>query len=296
MSTRQLRLFPPSRPLLERFGREFFREVPAGPGVYIMSSEMNRVLYVGQSRRLRARLGSYRYVHPDRAPGKLVRLVHAVDRIVWQECESAAAALLRENELLRRYRPKYNTLKIYPKAYCFVALRVAGDQLVMGLTTDEAFEGQLYGAFKRRAVAGFSALLRLLWAALHQPCSPYDFPGQLLRSKPPRIYSINLEPNRSLIPPPQWLAALLAFLEGVSANLIDLLAAALPSSGRISCFQQALHTVDLENLTDFFQYGPKRNRDLKERHHLQSTLIPQETLDDLLVLNQPAVAVRSRSG
>ena len=49
MPVRQLRLFAPPRPLVQRLGEAFFRAVPRAPGVYIMTCANERVLYIGQS-------------------------------------------------------------------------------------------------------------------------------------------------------------------------------------------------------------------------------------------------------
>ena len=54
----QLLLFPPTRPLAERLGADFFRAVPERPGVYLMSTACDGVLYVGKAKNLRRRLGS----------------------------------------------------------------------------------------------------------------------------------------------------------------------------------------------------------------------------------------------
>ena len=40
----QLLLFPDPRPLVERLGREFFRQVPETPGVYLMHGAADVVL------------------------------------------------------------------------------------------------------------------------------------------------------------------------------------------------------------------------------------------------------------
>lgn len=39
MATGQLWLFPPPRPLVERFGADFFRALPEAPGVYLLCGE-----------------------------------------------------------------------------------------------------------------------------------------------------------------------------------------------------------------------------------------------------------------
>src|SRR5687767_182452 len=98
MPARQLRLFDHPKPLLARLGADFFKAAPAGPGVYLMFNEAERLLYVGQSANLRSRLGAYKNANPDHLPRKVLRLVHAVASIKLETCETPVAARLRENE------------------------------------------------------------------------------------------------------------------------------------------------------------------------------------------------------
>ena len=81
MPPTQLHLFETHKPLAARLGSDFFSAAPAEPGVYIMTGKGERVLYIGQSRNLRARLGTYKNARLDRASRKTVRLVHEVERI-----------------------------------------------------------------------------------------------------------------------------------------------------------------------------------------------------------------------
>lgn len=277
MPERQLHLFAASKPLLERLGPAFFRDVPAGPGIYIMTGRNQRVLYIGQSKNLRARLGSYKNAQPDRAPRKVIRLIHQVDSIVWERCASAAAARLRENELLRLHRPQFNRANVYPRAYSFLWVKHDPAGTELGRSQDPEAAVQVFGAFKGGAIPGYNALLRLLWAVIRQPCAPHDFPPGLLGSRPPRRFVFT--------PPlPSHLAdPLLQFLEGTSDGLLQVCAEALPKAETLSPFQRALHQADLEALAGFFRVGPKRNHDLKTRHQLSGPVIPQEYLDDLLV-------------
>jgi excinuclease UvrABC nuclease subunit len=60
MAAGQLWLFPPPKPLVERFGEDFFRALPPVPGVYLMCGATEGVLYVGKAKNLRKRLSSYR--------------------------------------------------------------------------------------------------------------------------------------------------------------------------------------------------------------------------------------------
>lgn len=277
MPEQQLHLFEAARPLLSRFGAEFFRAVPARPGVYIMGGDAECVLYVGQSKNLRHRLGSYKNARPDRAPRKVIRLIHCVRTITWQECASAEAAQVKENELLRTLRPKFNVMNTYPQAYRFIAFQVVDGEMILSLLSEPKSPAQIYGAFKG-GVRAFAALLRMLWVARHQPLSPFDFPAPLLNPKPPREYRFCFENG-----PHPWSNLVENFLAGKSDSLISALLETLPRDENISAFQRNFHACELEILTTFFLRGPKRNRVLRQKHGIDGPIIPQERLDDLLV-------------
>ena len=115
MSANQLWLLPPPRPLVERLGAEFFRELPTSPGVYLMCGVSEGVLYVGKAKNLRKRLSSYRVANPERLPHKIIRLLHQVTRIEWDLCASEESARNREELLICVLLPKYNGAgKVWP--------------------------------------------------------------------------------------------------------------------------------------------------------------------------------------
>ena len=149
---RQLRLFPPPKPLTERFGAEFFRAIPAVPGVYRMFDGAGRIIYIGQSQNLRDRLNSYRQVHPERDSRKTVRLVHEVRRIEWEICDSPASARLRENELLRTVRPRFNRVNVWPWACFYLAWRECGPRVASPVP--QARSNWRCCASRRRVTAG----------------------------------------------------------------------------------------------------------------------------------------------
>jgi excinuclease UvrABC nuclease subunit len=115
MSRGQLWLFPPPKPLLERFGADFFRELPERPGVYLMCGRAEGVLYVGKAKNLKKRLASYRVANPERCSRRIIRLLHQVTRIEWDECANDAAAQFREEMLILVLQPKFNSAgKVWP--------------------------------------------------------------------------------------------------------------------------------------------------------------------------------------
>jgi hypothetical protein len=115
MATGQLWLFPPPRPLVERLGAQFFRELPARPGVYLMCGPEAGVLYVGCAKNLRRRLGSYRVANPERLPRRMVRLLHCVTRIEFDVCPDETSAREREALLICVLAPRFNRAgKVWP--------------------------------------------------------------------------------------------------------------------------------------------------------------------------------------
>jgi excinuclease UvrABC nuclease subunit len=108
MATGQLWLFPPPRPLVERLGEDFFRQLPCRPGVYLMCGPHEGVLYVGKARNLRRRLASYRVANPERMPRRIIRLLHQVTRIEFDECPNEQTAKWREEMLISILTPRFN--------------------------------------------------------------------------------------------------------------------------------------------------------------------------------------------
>ena len=79
---------------------------PNRPGVYGMLDKDEQLIYVGKAKNLRARLHSY-FRRKGRPP-KAGRIIAHTRSIIWEVVPSEFASLLRELELIRRWRPRYN--------------------------------------------------------------------------------------------------------------------------------------------------------------------------------------------
>jgi excinuclease ABC subunit C len=79
---------------------------PRAPGVYGMVDRNGELVYVGKAKNLRARLLTY--FRPVSRGKKTARIMARAKTIVWETCPSEFAALLRELELIRRWRPRWN--------------------------------------------------------------------------------------------------------------------------------------------------------------------------------------------
>ncbi|NLV23353.1 MAG: excinuclease ABC subunit UvrC [Deltaproteobacteria bacterium] len=93
---------------------------PAASGVYLMKDGTDAVLYVGKAKNLRARLRSYQGGGDGRPQIRfLLERVRSVDTIV---TDTEKEALLLENTLIKRHRPRFNMRLRDDKTY--VSLRL----------------------------------------------------------------------------------------------------------------------------------------------------------------------------
>lgn len=282
----QLRLFPPPKPLLDRFGPDFFRSVPACPGVYLMRGESHRLLYIGQSQNLRARLNSYKNLNPERSSRKLVRLVHLARSITWEICGSPEQARLRENELLRLHKPALNVANTRPEHYAFVGMHREGRHLILRLTKSPVAQPgeRLYGAFKGlwSVRAAFAALLRCFWALGSLSLLPHEIPSALVHGHPPEHYALDLVTIawQDLEEP------LTLYFGGKSNELLALLSGRLSQRHGACPFLLHLWEQDLERLSDFYRFGPERSLELRQHFEITEPVINSAELDDLLVLRR----------
>lgn len=83
-------------------------QCPRHPGVYGMIDANGVLIYVGKAKQLRARLACY--FRPRSRDPKAGRILKQTRRIIWEPAPNEFAALLRELELIRRWRPRLNVI------------------------------------------------------------------------------------------------------------------------------------------------------------------------------------------
>ena len=94
--------------------------LPRGPGVYLFKRQDGRVLYVGKATALKERVRSYFAKNPDRE--MIPTLVTEADFIDCIVTPNPREALTLERELIRRHKPRFNSLMTDDKSYPFIAL------------------------------------------------------------------------------------------------------------------------------------------------------------------------------
>jgi excinuclease ABC subunit C len=93
--------------------------LPREPGVYIMKNARGEVIYVGKAKALKNRVSQYFQAEARQTPKtrKMVSHICDFDIIV---CRSEFEALVLENSMIKKYKPKYNILLKDDKGYPFV--------------------------------------------------------------------------------------------------------------------------------------------------------------------------------
>lgn len=215
---RQLKLFQLENPLTLRFGSEFFRALPASPGVYFFHDGGGRLLYIGQSANLRARVGSYRHVTPEKNPKRTLRLVARVARIEWRLCASAAEAIECERLMLLEHRPPFNRAGVWQGPPWWLALeaREGGLRLELSRQPEAGRLGPFAPAFRH----ALGCVVRGLWRV--------SFPGHRLGDYPHRLIAPLMPLTLRLAVPETALEVLTACLGGCYEGLLAALDALPP--------------------------------------------------------------------
>ncbi|MDD4848284.1 MAG: excinuclease ABC subunit UvrC [Bacteroidales bacterium] len=108
------------RPVTEHISL-ILKTLPNKPGCYQYFNEAGEIIYVGKARNLKNRISSYfaKEHHESAKVELLVRKIFDIQLIV---VDSEAEALLLENTLIKKYKPRYNILLKDDKTYPWLAI------------------------------------------------------------------------------------------------------------------------------------------------------------------------------
>ena len=95
--------------------------LPATPGVYQFYDVEDKILYVGKAKNLKKRVSSYfNKTHEQGKTRVLVKKIRSIKHIV---VPTESDALLLENNLIKKYRPRYNVLLKDDKTFPWICIK-----------------------------------------------------------------------------------------------------------------------------------------------------------------------------
>ncbi len=98
---------------------EELKKLPVKPGVYIMHDEKDVIIYVGKAINLHSRVRSYFRKNIGRGP-QIDKMVTQIARFEYIITDSELEALVLENNLIKEYSPRYNTMLKDDKTYPYI--------------------------------------------------------------------------------------------------------------------------------------------------------------------------------
>lgn len=103
---------------------EELKKLPNSPGVYLMHDANDTIIYVGKAVNLHNRVRSYFRKIVGRGP-QIDKMVEQIARFEYIVTDSELEALVLENNLIKEYSPKYNTMLKDDKTYPYIKVTVA---------------------------------------------------------------------------------------------------------------------------------------------------------------------------
>lgn len=122
--------------------QEILANLPKRPGVYLHKNEQGTVLYVGKAINLRSRVRSYFHNNVDSI--KTQRLRREIKDIEIITTDSELEALLLENTLIKKFKPKYNVRLKDDKRYPYIKIHWADDFPKVTVTRRMVRDGSRY--------------------------------------------------------------------------------------------------------------------------------------------------------
>jgi excinuclease ABC subunit C len=128
------------------------RALAPAPGVYLMKDARGNVIYVGKAMRLRDRVRSYFQStrHVDPKTRELVRQITDFEVI---RTDTPTEALILENELIKRYQPRYNVMLKDSKTYPY--LKITNEEWPRIISTRRIIDdgGRYFGPYTSAGAA-----------------------------------------------------------------------------------------------------------------------------------------------
>ena len=125
--------------------KEKLKLLPESPGVYVMLDKDGIVIYVGKARVLKNRVRQY--FHTSAKPEKVAAMVEHIDDFYYVITQTEIDALALENNLIKKYKPKYNILLKDDKTYPYIKVHTKEPFPRVSITRKIKKDGKYFGPF-----------------------------------------------------------------------------------------------------------------------------------------------------
>ena len=105
----------------EEYLQSLIKVLPNKPGVYQYFDKERTIIYVGKAKNLKKRVASYFNKNQDSAKTRI--LVRRIVDIKYIVVETETDALLLENNLIKKYQPRYNVMLKDDKSYPWIVVK-----------------------------------------------------------------------------------------------------------------------------------------------------------------------------
>jgi hypothetical protein len=258
-----------------RLGDDFLATVPRAPGVYRVLDARGEVVYVGKAVNLRRRLAQYRNATRRKKHRKMREIVKSAAGIAFEPCATELEAELREAQLIRHLRPRWNTAMAFSFLYPLIGLGTTDAGIVsiaFSSRPQERPDLAWHGAYRSRETTGeaFFALVRLLRHVGHR-----EKTARRPRRERTYAFSFRRLPRGSV-------DAWAAFLRGEDRSALPSLVLDLAEKPQARS-ERAVVQADVDALDRFFRHEAQRLRDACRRVGEERWPVPQIDRDALFI-------------
>lgn len=148
---------------LDAYLKGIIRNLPEKPGSYQYLDETGTIIYIGKAKNLKRRVSSYFNKEQNKKTAMLVSKIRDIKYIV---VETETDALLLENNLIKKYKPKYNILLKDDKTYPSICISKEEFPRIFKTRRKDLKGGQYFGPYSHEGT--MYALLELI-NKLYQP-------------------------------------------------------------------------------------------------------------------------------
>ena len=132
--------------------------MPGKPGSYQFYDENHTIIYVGKAKNLKNRVSTYFHTEVDRFKTKV--LVSKIRDISYTVLNTEEDALLLENSLIKKYKPRYNVLLKDGKTYPSIVITKEPFPRIFKTRTINRRTGQYFGPYPM--ISAMYALLNII--------------------------------------------------------------------------------------------------------------------------------------